>query len=206
MSNSIIARLEHKIYIEIKRRKLKNTDPTIISNNCVGGIICHDLGLKFNSPCVNQGMIARDYIKFLKDMDYYLSLTPIPLNKYYRDTDFMLTQLGDIECIFAHEENVQTAISKWEKRKSRINKDNMFVFMADSFECTYDDIKEFDALPIKNKVIFTHLPYPEFNSVYYIEGFENQSEIGVLSDWKPGFWKRRVVDEFDYVSFLNRKI
>ncbi|MBR6702294.1 MAG: DUF1919 domain-containing protein, partial [Clostridia bacterium] len=50
MGNSIIARAEHKLYIENKRKKLKNPNPSIIANNCNGGIIAHDLGLQFNSP------------------------------------------------------------------------------------------------------------------------------------------------------------
>lgn len=203
MGKSLLVRVEHKIYISWKRSKLKNSNPTIISNNCLGGIISHDLGIQFNSPCINQGMIARDYIKFLKNMDYYLSLTPEPLNRLYRDTNFMMTQLGDIVCLFAHEESVEVAIAKWEKRKSRINKDNMYVFMTDSLECTYDDIKAFDSLSFKHKVIITHKPYPEFKSSYYLKGFEYKEEVGVLSDWKPGFWKRRYIDDFDYVSFLN---
>lgn len=35
------------------RSLLKNRDITIISANCVGGVIYHDLGLAFNSPTIN---------------------------------------------------------------------------------------------------------------------------------------------------------
>ncbi len=204
MSEAFLARAEHKLYIMTKRKKLKNTNPTIISNNCIGGIISHDLGLRFNSPCVNQGMIARDYIKFLNNMDYYLSLPPIPLNSFYRDTNFMMTQLGDIICLFAHEASVEIAISKWEERKNRIDKHNMYIFMTDSLECTYEDLKAFDALPFENKVVLTHKPYEEVKCSYYLKGFEDRDEIGVLSDWKPGYLKRRYLDDYDYVSFLNQ--
>ena len=79
----------------------------------------------------------------------------------------------------------------------------MFVFMADSLECTYEDIKAFDSLPYEHKVIITHKPYPEFKSAYYLKGFENETEVGVLSDFKPGFCRRRYIDDYDYVSFLN---
>ena len=36
-----------------------------------------------------------------------------------------------------------------------------------------------------------------------MKGFENEKEVGVLSDPKPGFFKRRYLDDFDYVRFLN---
>ena len=83
---------------------------------------------------------------------------------------------------------------------------NLFVVFCDKMGCNYDIIKAFDELPIKHKVIFTCKPYPEFKSAYYIKGFENQEEVGILSEWKPGFWKRRWLDQFDSVAFLNGEI
>lgn len=75
--------------------------------------------------------------------------------------------------------------------------------MTDKNGCTYEDMLAFDRLPYENKVIFTHIPYPEIKSSFYIKGFEDQNEVGILSDFKPGFWRRRWIDDFDYVSFLN---
>lgn len=196
--------IEHDLYLKKKRKKLHNMNPTIIANNCLGGVISHDLGIHFNSPCVNQAMLGKDYIKFLKNMDYYLSLTPVSLNKFYKDTDWGLTQLGDIICIFGHEKDIETSIKNWEKRKHRINKDNMFFMMTESLEATYEDLLEFDSLPFKNKLLFTHKPYKELKSAYYFKGFEDLGEVGVLSDLKPTFWQRRYIDDFDYVSFLNQ--
>ncbi len=66
-----------------------------------------------------------------------------------------------------------------------------------------ETIQRFDRLPYENKVIFTHIEYPEFSSAYYIEGFEERDEIGVLTNYKEQFWKRRYLDDFDYVNFLN---
>ena len=45
---------------------LKNKDFTIISHNCVGGVIYHDLGLKFNTPTINLFFMAKDFIKYNK--------------------------------------------------------------------------------------------------------------------------------------------
>ena len=45
------------------RSLLKNRDITIISANCVGGVIYHDLGLAFNSPTINLFFSASDYVK-----------------------------------------------------------------------------------------------------------------------------------------------
>ncbi len=203
MNDTIMTRLEHKLYIKNKRRKLKNKTPSIIANNCNGGIIAHDLGLPFNSPLVNAGMYPQYYIKFLKNIQHYLDT---PLVRIEDDKDGWFTaQCDDIQILLGHVKTYEEALENWERRKKRFNPDNMYVVFCDKMGCTYDMIKEFDSLPIKHKVIFTHKPYPEFKSAYYIKGFENDGEVGVLSDWKPGFLKRRWLDAFDYVSFLNQE-
>ena len=53
-------------YKKRKRRRLKNTDFTIISSNCVGTIIYHDMGLPFLTPTINL-TDTFDYITFLNN-------------------------------------------------------------------------------------------------------------------------------------------
>lgn len=113
--------------------------------------------------------------------------------------------LGDIEIRFNHYETLEEGIEKWEERKKRIDWNNLFIMGIDGDDCTYESLKRFDALPFKNKVIFTHKQYPEIKSAYYIPGFEDQDGIGVLLYFKKQFLVRRYLDDFDYVSFLNGK-
>lgn len=201
MSYTVLARAEHKAFCELRKKRLKNKNPSIIANNCNGGFIAHDLGLKFNSPLVNAGMYPEYYLKFLKNIEHYLST---PLVRIEDDKKGWFTaQCDDIQILLGHTKTYEESLENWEKRKVRFNKDNMFVVFCDKMGCTYENIKEFDELPIEHKVIFTHKPYPEFKSAFYIKGFENEEEVGVLSDWKPGFWKRRYLDQFDSVAFLN---
>ena len=47
----------------IRREKLKNNDFTIISSECAGGVIYHDLGLRFDSPTINLWFKPDDYLK-----------------------------------------------------------------------------------------------------------------------------------------------
>lgn len=202
MENSLIARLEHRIYIERKRRKLKNRNPTIIASNCNGGYILHDLGLRFNTPTINLFILATDYLKFVKNLDYYLAQE---LEEIESNLDYPVGKLADIRIFFMHYKSFDEAKQKWVERSKRIDKNNIFLMMTDKNVCTHDLMIEFDNLPYKNKVIFTHKPYPEIKSAVYIKGFEDKSEVGVLSDWKPGFWKRRWLDDFDYVGLLNNQ-
>ena len=69
--------------------------------------------------------------------------------------------------------------------------------------CTYETIKNFDNLPYRNKVIFTRKKYLEFSSAYYIKGFEEEEELGTITAFKAQNRKRRYLDDFDYVDFIN---
>ena len=62
-----------KIRAPFKRIGLKNKDYSIISNNCWGGVVSRDRGIKYNSPTCGLFFYAKDYLKFLSNLDYYLN-------------------------------------------------------------------------------------------------------------------------------------
>jgi uncharacterized protein (DUF1919 family) len=39
--------------LKAERSRLTNKEVTIFSSNCIGGVIYHDLGLRFMSPTIN---------------------------------------------------------------------------------------------------------------------------------------------------------
>lgn len=202
---SIIARAEWKLYKTLKRAKNKNLNPTILSGNCTGGVILHDLGLPFNTPTINWGISPANYIKLLQDPKKYFNAEVIDTGEMF-DNGY-LANIADIRILFAHVKSFNEGLDNWNRRKARVNFDNLFVIMTDSNmimeKFKYDDLLAFDALPYKNKVIFTHVPHPEIKSSYYIKGFEDKDEIVVLSKFKPTALIRRYIDDFDYVKFLN---
>lgn len=57
-----------KFFVERRRKQLKNTDFTIISNNCWGGMIYESYNLPKQSPTVGLFFMASDYIKFISDL------------------------------------------------------------------------------------------------------------------------------------------
>lgn len=200
---NLLQRIEWRLYKELKRLRLKNRDFTIISSNCNGGMIYHDMKLKFLTPTINLSFDMNDFVRFTENLEHYIAqpLTPFSDERF----DYPCGMLGDIEVRFNHYCSFEEAQAKWEQRKKRINRNNIFILGIDGDNCTYESIKRFDALPFENKVIFTHKPYPEFKSTYYIKGFEQNGGMGVLSDFKNRFFIRRYLDDFDYVSFLNGK-
>ena len=66
---NILTRLESKIrrikadrIAQSMKRDLRVSDFTIISQNCIGGVFYHDMGLPFQSPTINLVFKAPDLI------------------------------------------------------------------------------------------------------------------------------------------------
>lgn len=196
-----VIRAEHKIYITIKRMRLKNKTMTVFSSNCNGAYMLHDLGCPFNSPTVNLFFLPDHFLKFVRSPEKYLSEELVEVK--LAGMSYPVGQLDDILVFFMHYNSFDEAKEAWERRAKRVDLNNVYIVMTDKNGCTYDHIKQFEKLPYEHKVIFTHKRYKEFPSAYYISGFETENEVGILSDWKPQLLKRRWLDDFDYVRFFN---
>lgn len=190
-----------KMYNRINILRLKNKNFSIIASNCNGTFILHDLGLKYNTPFINLWMKPNDFIKFLSNIRYYLSCEM----QFIEETgiSYPIGVLDDVSIYFQHYPTPKEASEKWIERSQRINFDNLFIMFTDRDGCTYQNIKDFEALPYKNKVVFTHLPYPEFKSACYIKGFEKEDCVGMCFDYKSNFSIKKYYDDFDYISWFN---
>ena len=193
--------------IFINRRlksRLQNHGMTVISANCVGAFILHDLNEPFNSPFVNLYLSPNDFVRYLQNIEFYQqqSLTFIQSEKPYP-----VAKLVDLKVHFMHYRNSQEAQQKWLARSARMNLDNLFIMMTDKDDAqgiAYEDLAAFDQLPFKNKVVFTRKPYPEFKSAFYIKGFEKQNQVGDLFTFS-GWNGVKYYDQFDYVAWFNGK-
>ena len=98
--------LENKLYNINKKKHLKNKDFTIISSNCVGGIIYHDLGLPFLTPTVNLSFDMNDFVKFVSNLKYYIDKDLIKLDT---NKEYPIGVIEDIKINFIH---YKTLLSK----------------------------------------------------------------------------------------------
>lgn len=190
-----------KIRNAINRSKLKNKTFTLFSSNCNGGCICHDLGLQFRSPFINLYLNAEDYIKFLKDPKGYLETAlEFPADN---EKPYPVGILKDIALHFMHYHSPEEAEEAWNRRKKRINWDNLFILWADKDGCTEELLQQFDALPYRNIIVFTHKPMPHIRSAVYIPGFEKDGEVGNCDAFVNRFSGKKYFDYFDYVKWFN---
>lgn len=186
------------------RNKLHNENFTILSTNCIGGVIYHNLKLRFLSPTINLWISPEDYIKLLKEPQKYLSNSDMHEIKI-DNIDYPIGRLDDITIYGQHYKDFDELKYKWDERKKRMNWDNTFVFMIERDGCTYQDLLDFDKLPYKNKVVFTQKKYKDIKSCMVLPNSydEENKNVNNLLQYKSSFSILETIDEFDYVRFFN---
>ena len=201
---SAINKLQRKAINQTYQKRLTNQGMSVISANCVGAFILHDLNQPFNSPFVNLYLDPSDFVRYLQNIEFYQAQ---PLQFKQTEKPYPVGMLGDLEVHFMHYHSEQEAKEKWEARSQRLDFNNLFIMMTDKDGgkgAKYEHLQAFDNLPYPNKVVFTHKPYPELESAFYIKGFENENEVGDLFTFS-GWNGEKYYDQFDYVSWFNQK-
>lgn len=194
---------EQILYKKRKRKRLDNLNFSIIASNCVGTIIYHDLDLPFLSPTINLTIEMDDFIRFAENLKWYMEQEIVELKG---EKGCPAGMLGDVKINFVHYDTFEEGVRKWEERKERINWDNLLLIGSERDGCSYETLERFDRLPYENKVILTRVRYPEISSAYCREGFEAKEELGMVLNYKKQFFRRRYLDDFDYVAFINSSV
>lgn len=202
--NSSINQLTVEIFTSLRRKKarkrLVNKDFSIISSNCTGGIIYHELGHNFLSPTINLLISSKDFVRFALNLEDYLKED---LVFFDGDENCPTARLGDIVIKFVHYENEQIAREKWNQRKQRINWNNLYFILNDRDGITYEDIVRLKNVKCKNMVIFTSHRYEDCPNTFLMPEFEGQKEVGYTLDHLPITGEWYFERFFDYVGWLN---
>lgn len=188
------------VFEGIQRKRLENEDFTIISSNCVGGIIYNRLGKQFLSPTVNLWFFQDEFIKFLLDLKGYLAEELVFVDSKY---DYPVAKLRDIKVYFAHYHSEEEARSAWNRRKTRINYDNLFIIMYDRDGLTREDLLKLKEVPCKGKAVLSeHVRnYDGIDYIYTLKPHKNEN--GALFTYSDWFGFKTFEKQFDYVKWLN---
>jgi uncharacterized protein (DUF1919 family) len=190
-------------YLAKNRASLRFDDFSVISSNCLGGILYKDLGLPYRTPLVNMFMHCDCFVKMMSDLPGYMEadLTFTNQSKYVptEQITYPLGILKDVEIHFIHEKDTSDARDSWNRRKSRINYDKLIVMMCERDRCSEETIRKFDQLPFEHKICFTVRDYPFAKSVVKIPGAILFREIPP-ADQLAGI----AYTSSDIISFINR--
>ena len=138
-----------------KYHLLKRSRISIFSINCFGNLISHLMELPFLSPFGNVGFSSENFIRFLGAPRDYMKETPTFREKkvYANGKKHIFVNLGDIYISAFHYESFEEFMEMWERRKSRINWDNLLVEMFLNKEDRHT-LEQFDALAYDKKICF----------------------------------------------------
>lgn len=164
----------------IRSRLINNKDFSIICNNCWGGYVYRRYGMSYLTPTVGLYFWADDFVKFCKNLRYYLQECTLVFISYrdsvHRDyyeragcQDRPIARLGDVEICFLHYENEEEARRKWETRAKCVNYNNLIFKFSEMNECSEEDIEEFDSLRADKKILFVSEKYNHYSSAVVIQ-------------------------------------
>lgn len=200
-----------------RRKQLKSTDFTIISNNCWGGMIYESYNLPKKSPTVGMFFMAKDYIELLSDLKGYLNgeLTFVkPEESRWKDAPWvsgdkrfgtypvgvLSNGKNTIEIFFLHYRSEKEAREKWERRIKRINWDKLLVKFNDQNGCTEENLSAFLALPYKNKIFFTCKDW-KIKSTVIVNIKQPFRNDFIQTSYEP-FFRNKVFDVTNYINSL----
>ncbi len=202
-------KLIKKIISPFRRIGLKNKDFTIICNNCFAGHYYDNYNLMYRSPTIGLIIPPKSYIKFVSNINYYLEkdLEEVKAKdlKCYemlkrKDPKALLkpvdelicAKLEDVEIIFLHYDNFNDAKNKWNKRKLRINFNNILYKFNDQNELEDCDFYDFMNLCFKNKLFITsNKKYLSKNS-FFVKKYEKEGYV--LDDLHTNFKFKKYIN------------
>lgn len=187
-------------------RKLKNKDFSILCSNCIGGEIYNRLGMKFLSHTINMWQSQSDFIKFALNTEYYINQ---PLCFIETDEATPVAKCGDLTLHFNHSKNAAYAENDWNRRKSRINFDNVYIiFYADKL--SLDEIRKIEQAKCKNIAVITDKPLPLRYAVPIKPNAEQHPDVNYAERIrcidKDRYNLYTFEKQWDFVKWLNSEL
>lgn len=165
-------------YVQLIKNKI-----TILSDDCWGGYVYHNLYMQFYSPLVNIYWQKKDFIKFIQKPEYYLK-QPLMIEREgnIRGNACPIGSLGTDEekvCMeFVHSVCFADAESFWDRRKKRINFDNLFIKLGIDATDEYREEYLNAFADVKQKKICFYSGETDIEGVLYLKRFEKYVRTG----------------------------
>lgn len=182
-------------------------DPvTILSDDCWGGFIYHDLCLPFISPTVNIAWPIDHFCKFMLDPFYYLE-QPLRVKQegdFDRGGHYPIGILGEgnrqVELNLVHAPSFTYMKERWDRRKERVNPNRVFV------KLTLNDNRFIERAPRDSKwsiekslEAFEKVQQPK---ICFYCGESGQKDVVFLKRFKAEMYQAKR-PSFDYGGYVR---
>lgn len=199
-------KVKRNLWLKQLRKRNHNHSFSLITNNCVGGVICHDLGEQFRSPTVNLWIPNDNFLSFAQNLRYYLSCEieeihdksiPYPVGRIIPKDE----QHIPVVVYFQHYASFEEAYAKWKERSKRINYDHLYYIWDYDKSESSEELAAFDRWDARRLVIL-HEPIGGIRHYQITTCYRNDPKHGKLLKVIERTGKR-YLDEIDYLGFLN---
>lgn len=205
--NSIMY-LPRATYYRKMKKKLMNTNFSIIASDCFGSVVYHNLRQRFNSPTINLFFSKDDFYQFVLHLKEYLTLELVELEDQNVPYPVGSLTYNDqtIRIDFMHYKSFEEAKNKWDERKLRVDFSNIYIIQTVANGITQEYLDSFAALPFKHKMLITHNNNYTCDCMIIHQIFSKDNyKPGNILKYKSLFSRSRYMDDIDYVSFLNER-
>lgn len=188
------------------RKRLYNRDFTLLTPNCMGGILLHDLGLKFLTPTINLMFTQTDFLQFVLHLEEYINGELSFYDDPQETCPCAHLQFEDCPILtiyFTHYSTEDEARRKWEERVKRINRQNLFVVLEERDEISNSDLKKLAGISARGVMVFTCNNYPDLPYCVFLKKYHSSGEVGNIL-------RKNLIDDsreyeryFDFVRWFN---
>lgn len=187
--------------------KVKNRNFSILSQNCVSGVIYHDTGYRFLSPTVNLFMASSDFPYFVMHIKEYVGADIVRIDDgtvNYPVGILSREGLKGIRLDFVHYHSFEDAVDKWKERYLRINYDNILVVAELGCESSQTLIEELNRLPYR-KLLIVNTEYKDMENCAALDIYDDSFFWGKILTYRKGpkFFMYRYLDDVKYIDFIN---
>ena len=185
-------------------KSLRDTKFCLIANNCFGSRIYKILKREYNTPFVGLFLMPECFAKLVANFDGYMDKDICFINKSKypphdepgRGADqYPLGLLGDLELHFVHYKSEQDALEAWERRKARIDRNNMHFILITNGPCDEKVIAQFTGKAPSKKVCFHRQKNLKMPACVYIP-----SKIEDMGNLYSQY--QRFVGRFDFADWI----
>lgn len=190
---------------------------SIISNNCMGGVMYHRHNMPITTPTVKLEIMPEDYAKFCTNIHHYMDvevmeypeLSEEDKAKMIRMYDkipetYFFGKIDDIMIAFAHYDSFECAKRLWDRRRKRIEWDNLAYVMHMHYQGRgYEkEVQEFLDLNLPHSAAFTNGFKVGNSYMYTVPDVPGIDDFG----WYNGQYTIEMGSGFDEEKFLRGEL
>lgn len=164
---------------------------TLISQNCIGGMLYKDMGIQFASPTIGLFFESGDFVKFAANLRHYLAIEP----EFRWGEEYPIGMLEDVQIHFMHYDSCRQAKAAWQRRCQRINWENIVVLCTDRDGFCTEDFYQWQTISYKKMLFTGNEAYRDHPDSLWFKEFRRQGIVGELIPYRKFYRDSKVIQK-----------